>query len=380
VGGGAGGGASGGGAGGGGGGGVELDGGSTFDPVELASGVEVHAVALEAVDGGFLVAWVESDDFSLRLMTTAVDERGELRNLQQTVTQAPSAAAFKYGMMLPGALQPQASGQWRVTAVLGARLVTWGVSDFGFPGQPVLDTYPLGQSWALEGAGVVLERSGGDTELRTIPGGERTTLPSTLHTGQAIGAVSDGGFTLLTTNSTGALALETLIMPSGGRVWDSRPLAQAPSGMNGPFAVPLALRASSTGWIAAWVERSHETPRMVSLRVRRPGAEVAHVEDETAWLSANGDVVVTPGGRWAVAWSAVGGGWNDEVRFRREGGAAVCAVSPGGGANHNAGPIALAARASGRVGILWAQPQFQPPDRPRRARLLFRSLGADFCP
>lgn len=380
--GGAGGSAVGGGGGGGSGGGVaQRDGGATFDAVELRSGVEVHAVALEAADGGFLALWVESDDVTMRLVALALDERGEYRNLDQVVWETPTASSGSFAAMIPGALRPVGPGRWQVTAVMGPKLVIRGVDDWGFRTQAVLETFSSpGASWALETAGGVFERAGGTSLFRALPDGSVTTLPATLNDGPAIGANSDGGLALVSSSATGGVALETLVTAHGGRAWDSLVLAPPPAGPTTARAIPVALEASPEGWIAAWAERSPTNPRTVDLRVKRPGAPATRVDDETAWLSTGGDLVLTPGGRWAVAWTGRGESANDRVRFGREGGASVCVVNTAFGNNHDAGPIALAARASGRIGVLWAEPLLRQPSLPRRARLLFRSLGEDFCP
>lgn len=358
----------------------------TFDEVELSQGRDVVALALAPVADGFVVAWAEwtVSPPTLRVYTSKVDFAGQRANLTQTAVEVPSTESRGFAVMVPGALAPLDATHLRLTALVERTVRAWPVSHGGFPGAEVLAADAGALEWALEGGGQVLVRVGDGTgALVPLDGGAPTHVPASTLAGKAVPWQVDGGFTLLTATSTGAVALESLDVSGAAPAWTTRPIAQAPDGDAGlgPYAAPLALRPTGATWLAAWAERSVPNLRTVDVRVQRVGTPAVTVEAEAGWYFTQADVVDTPTG-WAVAFASNAegrSGWNDVVRFRREGSAAPCALNTIGGRNTSSGPIALAALPSGRVGALWAEPLADPPSATRRARLVFRSVGTGFC-
>lgn len=358
--------------------GMAGDAGVTSAAVVLGTADEdVLAVAIAPTPRGFLLTWVESNAFRYRLMALAVDERGERTNLDQTLFELVSAAADRRASLLPFALRRVSTNRWRLTATVGDLVVGVNLDDDGFRQGPVREAPAPGVVWAVDGLNTTLLRDvNGGTSLLS-PGGLQTPLPTTTNRGACVGAPSGAGFTLLTTSATGALALESLD-PDTSRSWTLMPVARAPPTLTDPWAQPLALRSPDTGWLAAWAERTPANPRTVDLRIKRAGGATVAVAEEAAWYSTTADLVTTSAG-WAVAWASTGVGWNDRMKFQREGGPRACDLLGGSGANHSAGPVAMTTRPDERIGVVWAQPQNVPSGQPRRAQLVFRSLGTSFC-
>jgi hypothetical protein len=351
---------------------ANVDGG----PVELrpASG-DVTAIALLSLGArGFLLAWAGgAAGVPKTLFVTQLDLAGQRVGTDQLITTAPNGWAPI--SLTAGALRVQPNGSVNLTVSIGDEVQSWNLNPVGRSGQQNFRlTTP--HAWAIEyQGGAFVRTSSGESLIVGVP---PYRIPPSHFARAAVPSTSASELTILSTGSSGEIGVETLAIGS----WSWSQIATSPMTSFGTpgLVEPLGLFGQAPSFVAAWSEQNPGNPRQMDLRVMRSGSPSRLVQANAAWNRIDAALTNSAGpGGWVIAWTGIGGGWNPEILFAREG-RLPCRINEPQTSDVSSGPVAIAEGLAARVAVAWAEPPAGPRQPGvRLARLMVRVLSPSEC-